>query len=265
MKITLFTSNQPRHKAYVRSLAQICDELFVVHEVTTVVPGVLNDFYRSHPLYEKHFASVMEAEKKVFGNDGFVREPNVSYLPAKMADLNHLSPEVMAPALESDVYLVFGAAFIKGWLIDHLVENQAVNLHMGVSPFYRGSSTNFWAQYDRKFEFVGATVHKLTKGLDSGPMYYHAFPKPDRYDSYELGMRAVLAGQQSIIQTIKSGGFDESKMIPQDKSLQIRYTRNADFTPEILEEFLNNIPTPDEIQSRLQSRDESQFLNLVYG
>ncbi len=265
MKITLFTSNQPRHKAYVRSLAAICDELYVIHEVTTLVPGVLNDFYRSHPAFETHFASVMAAEKTVFGEQAFVREPNVAYLPAKMADLNHLAPQVLEPALHSDVYLVFGATFIKGWLIDHLVANQAVNLHIGVSPYYRGNSTNFWAQYDRKFQYVGATVHKLTKGLDSGPMYYHAFPKPAAYNSYELGMRAVLAGQTSIVETLINGGFNESQSVKQDKLKEVRYTRNADFTPEILEEFLQNIPDPQEIQAQLLARDESLFLHPVYG
>ena len=45
---------------------------------------------------------------------------------------------------------------------------------MGVSPYYRGNDCNFWALYDDNPHLVGATIHMLTKGLDSGPMLYHA-------------------------------------------------------------------------------------------
>ena len=34
---------------------------------------------------------------------------------------------------------------------------------MGLSPFYRGSSCNFWAIKDKKPEFVGSTIHYLSK------------------------------------------------------------------------------------------------------
>jgi hypothetical protein len=95
-------------------------------------------------------------------------------------------------------------------------------------------------------------------------MYFHAFPKPDSYDSYELGMRAVLAGQSSIVETLKQGGFNHLEPTKQDKSQEIRYTRNAEFTPETLEPFLNNLPTPQEIEIQLRTRDESIFLDPRY-
>ena len=71
-------------------------------------------------------------------------------------------------ALSSDIYIVFGASFIKGWLVDFLIKNKAINIHMGLSPYYRGSSCNFWAMYDNNPNYVGATIHYLSKGLDSG-------------------------------------------------------------------------------------------------
>ena len=46
---------------------------------------------------------------------------------------------------------------------------------MGISPFYRGTDCNFWAMYDDRPDYVGATIHRLTKGLDSGPILYYAF------------------------------------------------------------------------------------------
>ena len=48
---------------------------------------------------------------------------------------------------------------------------------MGISPYYRGTDCNFWAMYDNNPHLVGSTIHLLTKGLDSGPILYHALSK----------------------------------------------------------------------------------------
>ena len=54
------------------------------------------------------------------------------------------------------------------------IKNKTLNIHMGISPYYRGTDCNFWALYDNNPHLVGATIHLLSKGLDSGAMLYHA-------------------------------------------------------------------------------------------
>ena len=46
---------------------------------------------------------------------------NVKTLAIKGGDLNLLSEEQLGNALSSDVFIVFGASYIKGWLVDFLV------------------------------------------------------------------------------------------------------------------------------------------------
>ena len=76
--------------------------------------------------------------------------------------------------LDSDLYIIFGSSFIKGDLIDFLIEKKAINIHMGVSPYYRGADCNFWALNDNNPHLVGATIHLISKNLDSGPILFHA-------------------------------------------------------------------------------------------
>ena len=45
MKITLFSSKQPRHINLARLLSQISDEVYFISEVNTVFPGRVKDFY----------------------------------------------------------------------------------------------------------------------------------------------------------------------------------------------------------------------------
>ncbi len=88
-------------------------------------------------------------------------------------DLNKCPTNLLLDFLKSDVYVVFGSSYIKGELIDFLVKQKAINIHAGVSPYYRGTDCNFWAVADRNFHLVGATVHLLSKGVDSGEILFH--------------------------------------------------------------------------------------------
>ena len=157
----------------------------------------------------------------------------------KSGDLNLLSDVQLGNALSSDLFVVFGASYIKGWLIDFLVDKKAINIHMGLSPYYRGSSCNFWAMYDGNPSYVGATVHMLSKGLDSGDMLFHCVPKFQDSDSlFDFTMRSVLVAQEGLVQTVKDGRIFSMSSVQQDKSLEVRYTKNNEFTDDVAREFL---------------------------
>ena len=150
------------------------------------------------------------------------------------------------------MYVVFGASYIKGWLIDFLVQKGALNIHMGISPFYRGSSCNFWALYDDNPSYVGSTIHMLSKGLDSGDMLFHCLPKFVYGDSpFDFTMRSVLSAHCGLCQSISDGSIFSMERVVQDKTKELRYTRNSDFTDEIANDFLN----------RQYSIDKSSLIN----
>jgi hypothetical protein len=260
MRITVFTSNQPRHLALIDSLASIATDVFAIQECNTVFPGQVDDFFRKSPIMQEYFSRVIAAEREVFGEPRFPRSSTVRQLPIKMGDLSKLDLKSLAPALQSDVYVVFGASYIKGPLCDALVARRAINIHMGISPQYRGSSTNFWAMYDRRPEFVGATIHLLSNGLDSGPILFHALPQAAKVDPFVYGMLAVRAAHEALVKKIASGQIRDIEPTAQDRSKEIRYTRNADFTDDVAAEYLSRLPTSDELFRTVQPRDLSPFV-----
>ncbi|HMQ15984.1 MAG TPA: formyltransferase family protein [Phycisphaerae bacterium] len=264
MRIALFTGNQPRHLALVERLAGVCDELFVVHECTTVFPGKVADLYRRSEVMQRYFHAVLAAERTVFGGPRFA-PGGVRPLLLRLGDLSDLPIGALAPALDADVFVVFGASYIRGALCDRLVTRRALNLHMGISPYYRGSSTNFWAMYDRRPEFVGATIHLLTAGLDSGPILRHVFPPSRPFDAFELGMRAVESGQRALAELVAGGEWSTMQPVPQDRARQIRYTRTADFTDAVAAEYLARLPGPEDVARALVSRDLGLFVDPVVG
>lgn len=254
MKITLFTSDRARHVALAERLTEFADELRVIQERIPPTETTAED-----DVLTRYFDHVRNAEYSVFGalrplaND-------VHGLSINYGELSGLPLSDLESALDADVVLVYGASFIRGPLADALVARRAVNIHMGTSPFYRGSATNFWALYDRRPAYVGATVHLLTKGLDSGPMLLHAFPPTEPCDPFLLGMRAVDAAFAAVVENLASNELLQLHPIPQDRGLEMRYARISDFTSEIAAEYLNRLPSPDEIHSALTARDLSLFV-----
>ena len=138
--------------------------------------------------------------------------------------------------LSSDCYIVFGSSYIKGDLVDFLVKNKALNIHMGVSPFYRGTDCNFWSLYDDNPHLVGATIHLLSKGLDSGPILYHAMSNL-KNNPFEYSMSTVKSAFHSLAEKIKNKSILNIKPENQDKSLEIRYSRRVEFNDDVVEKF----------------------------
>lgn len=246
MKITVFSSNQPRHLNLAKQLSKIADKVYFVSEVNTVFPGKIADFFNKSNIMQRYFENVIKSENKIFGDIDFLPS-NVRTLSVKSGDLNLLTKTHLSESLHSDIYIVFGASFIKGWLIDFLIERKAINIHMGISPYYRGSSCNFWALYDNNPAYVGATIHMLSKGLDSGDMLFHCIPKlADGDTTFDFTMRSVSAAHIGLCQSIIDDNIFQINSIKQDKSNEVRYTRNADFTDDIANEFLSRNYSIDE-------------------
>ncbi|MBN1490930.1 MAG: methionyl-tRNA formyltransferase, partial [Phycisphaerae bacterium] len=260
MTITVFTSNQPRHTALIESLAGLAETVYAVQECNTVFPGEVPDFFRRSEVMQAYFRRVIDAETEVFGRPRFA-PANAVQLPIKMGDLNRLELDTLAPALQSDVYVVFGASYIRGPLCEFLIARRTYNIHMGVSPYYRGSSTNFWALYDERPQYVGATLHLLTDGLDSGPMLCHALPAADAVDPFLLGMRAVRAAHAALVHHLANGELQTMPPVPQDKRRQLRYTRNADFTDAVAAEYLDRLAPPERVRAALDARNPADFLH----
>lgn len=265
MKITLFTSNHPRHISLIEKLSAICDELYVVQESATLFPGVYSDIYSASELHEEYFKGMHAAEDKIFGKPRFLSLNNTFVFSAKSGDASLLEYGQLKPALQSDYYIVFGASYIKGWLIDFLVERRAVNIHMGVSPYFRGAACNFWALYKGRADLVGATIHLLSKGLDSGDIIFHTLPEIKKYQAFDVGMAAVRAAHEGLCQHIKEGTLFDMEPAAQNRNDEIFYSRKSDFDEQAIKDFIHNTPTDNEILMQLKMQDKEKLLRPYYG
>jgi hypothetical protein len=237
MKITLFTSNKNRHNYLINLLSEVSDELYVIQECGTIFPGIIQGHYKASPIIKKYFENVNNAQFQLFGNS-YVnnKKKNIKILPMVFGDLNQCSINLLSDFLKSDVYVIFGSSYIKGELVDFLVKQKAINIHAGVSPYYRGTDCNFWALYDDNPHLVGSTIHLLSKGLDSGPILYHAMSNL-KTNPFEYTMSNVKSVFHSIAERIKDGSIFTIKPLVQDKIKEVRYSKKSEFSEEVVKEY----------------------------
>lgn len=209
----------------------------MVQEVSTLTPGKKKGIFRRSPTMARYFERVIEAERSLFGKPrDIIGAGSVVQVP--MGEASGEPLDKFEQALNCDAVILFGCSYIKGDLAEALIAKKAVNIHMGISPFFRGNSCNFWALYDDHPEWVGATVHRLDKGLDSGPILFYSFPKVIADDPFVYTMSAVQSVFDKILDVLDEGTFTTMSGLQQNKARQVRYSRSRDFTDEIAEEFM---------------------------
>ena len=261
MKITIFTSNQPRHISLVNKLSEISESTYAVIETKDLSNGVIKDFYKPSPIMEEYFRKVNNSEANIFGEEMNINS-SVESLVINNGELSNLDQDTLRDALDSDLYVVFGSSYIKGWLVNHLISRKTINIHMGISPFYRGVGCNFWALYDLNPDLVGATIHMISKGIDSGGILWHCFPKYDNEDPFDFTMKSVLSAHSSIVNGILSKEIFELSPTIQDKNKEKRFSRSSDFNDAVIEDFTQTKIHKLRIEESIDERDEEDFINM---
>ena len=175
-------------------------------------------------------------------------------------DINHISLDLLGPALNSDYFIVFSGSYLRGPLLEFLVKKQAINIHAGISPYFRGMACNFWACQYRRPDLVGSTIHLLSKGLDSGPILFHALPRVAPIDPFLLGMEAIAAARDGIVHYLSKNMLKNLEPLQQNRGEEILYSRGEDFTDQIAREYMNRLMTARDIGGLLAERDANQFV-----
>lgn len=73
--------------------------------------------------------------------------------------------------LNPDVLICYGTSIIREPVLSDF-EGRFLNIHLGLSPYYRGGGTNFWPLVNGEPEFVGVTFMHIDAGVDTGQIVH---------------------------------------------------------------------------------------------
>lgn len=152
--------------------------------------------------------------------------PDVT-LPVERVGVRALRDEESLATVRSwnpDLGLSVGAPILRPELFG-LPKHGTINLHLGKVPDYRGAPPGFWELWTGAEE-IGATVHRMDEGLDTGPILEQAvapiYPDDDwdtvEARAHELGkivlMRALSRAASGDFQSVSQSGSAGAYRLP---------------------------------------------------
>ena len=143
-----------------------------------------------------------------------------------------------------DLLLAYGCSIIKEPLLSTF-SGCFINVHLGLSPYYRGSGTNYWPLVNGEPEYVGATFMHIDSGIDTGEIIHQIRATIMHGDTpSNLGNR-LIRKMTSVAEELVVG-FDA--IVPMAQPLEppdARMYRSKDFSEssviELYENFKNGL------------------------
>ncbi len=104
----------------------------------------------------------------VFGDDG--RRIERADLVRELRGINRRESIDRVGETEADCLLVYGTGIVGKRMLSKS-RLPALNMHTGISPYYRGTNCAFWPLYTGELHMLGATVHECVAAVDAGKVY----------------------------------------------------------------------------------------------
>ncbi len=241
MKLLLFSGTHPRHLYVNKEVLKYFDDcLVVIMEREKLIPKPPIDICnRDKQNFEKHFKNREIKEYKAFKKlnylDVYKGKKQICVTPDK---LNSLKLAAQVEKFDADICFIFGTNLILSPVIDFLPKNK-INLHLGLSPWYKGAATLFWPFYFLEPQFAGITFHQITKKADQGKIIHQSVPNLEYGDTiHDVGVKCIINAKKEIKKLINH--FKKNKSF--DGKIQFssgRLWRVKDFHPSQLRVIYN--------------------------
>jgi len=189
-------------------------------------------------VYGKRFRELaFRINYKGFGEEGLRLNPSpgvkVIYTEGVRAINNPIYVEKIK-SLKPDVIAVCGTSILKKEIIA-IPPKGVLNLHGGLAQWYRGVWTTLWAVYNGEPEYVGATVHYVSDGIDDGNIIYQGRPEISEDDNQEtLYVKVVKLGIELMVKAISEIGNGTVRSYPLKQKGRLYLSRHV--TPEVVRE-----------------------------
>lgn len=134
-------------------------------------------------------------------------------------------------ALQPALVIAYGCSLVREPLLSRF-QGRLLNVHLGLSPYYRGAGTNFWPLVNGEPEYVGATFMYMDAGVDTGEIIHQIRGRLFPGDTpHQIGNRLIGDMTAAYIRLI--GRFDRLERMPQPPApAEERVYRKKDFSEE---------------------------------
>ena len=174
--IILITGNELRHlyfASYLSSQKNI-DLKLVIHESNIKLEK--NDLYKKNKKY--NFIKIKKGSINDEKNINLIKKEKIHYI------------------------ISYGCSIISSEFINKF-KNKIFNVHLGLSPYYKGSGTNFFPFVNNELQFCGSTIMQISKKIDSGKIVHQVRPDFSLNDNiHTIGNKIIIKTAQELCKII---------------------------------------------------------------
>jgi len=261
MKLLWIGGNHPRHLYIINEIAkefEIAGAIIQKREnLLPEPPANISEIDRVN--FIKHFASREKSEKKYFG---IQKMPNCDVLEVDDSNLNSQQSVNFTNSIKPNLIFIFGSDLIKEPLYSSLPKD-AINLHLGLSPRYRGAATLFWPFYFMEPTYAGSTFHHIISEPDAGNIIHQCTPLMELNDGiHDIACKTVIKSTHDAKQLLKIYKKNGTWIYHKPKGTGRNFLEN-DFRPEHLR-VIYNIFNNDMVKQYLEGNLNCKKPNLVH-
>ena len=171
MKAVFITGNHQRHEYVVNEFSKIFKSILWVKQLRE---GLIIESKQNKGIIKKinttHFKKRFFAEKKYFK---IKRKSLITteILNIKKNEINSLKVKKIIKTFKPNCIITFGCGMLDE-NYSKLGIKYLLNIHGGLSPWYKGAITNFWPTYMLEPQFTGMTMHHITSKIDGGNILF---------------------------------------------------------------------------------------------
>jgi phosphoribosylglycinamide formyltransferase-1 len=262
MKIVILTGDEMRHQ-YFRTQVALADGISVLATYCEGLEKSLANQVSSNPdateLEQLHVAARTQSETDFFAQSLGSMEDNSNPRKIIKGAINDTNIVEEIIALNPDLLICYGSSLIKSELLQKF-EGKFLNVHLGLSPYYRGAGTNIWPLINGEPDMVGATFMYIDEGIDTGNIIHQI--RADIYlgDSpHSIGNRLITKMTETYIQLILCFDHLTKEEQPQsDGKLYLQKHYNGDACRKLYDQFANGM-----IENYIVSHDPTDLPYIV--
>ena len=244
-KVLIITSGSLRHMYFANSIVKSFKTISfkIIFEGNLILPKKLN-LKKSGDIIKDHFNLRQSSEYEFFSGSEEILLQNDKILNLEKGEINNDEIIKKISDFNPSLIITYGCSIIKPKLID-LFKNKIINVHLGLSPYYRGAGTNFHALVNNEFHFFGYSIIYIDKGIDTGEIIHQARPKITNNDTpHKIGNRLIKKMTKDLISLISNFNLIEKKpSITSDYECKLFMIKDADAlaTQRLYDNFQDNL------------------------
>lgn len=103
-------------------------------------------------------------------------------------NFNSIEAQNKIKKLNPELILVYGTRILSHETFS-IPKKGSLNIHLGITPEYRGSKSEFWALFNKEQNMLGYTIHRIDKGIDTGKIVFQQYIPFNKGDNF-ISIRA---------------------------------------------------------------------------